>query len=115
MRIRHLALSVTACAMIGAAPGNAQLQPVQPHTPHPGSAALAAAANVVFVPVRLAVTAVGGLVGGMTGWLTAGNQRAAQDIWNLTDGQGFLQPQMLYGEEPLYIGDMQFRMHVTEP
>jgi hypothetical protein len=96
---------------------SAQLEPVVRRQPHPGSSALAAAANVVFMPVRFALAGVGGVLGGLTGWLTAGNENAARDIWGLPpfDGQTYLQPQMLYGEEPLMIGDLEYRMHITQP
>ena len=71
--------------------------------------------NVVFVPVRVAVTTVGAGLGGLTGRLTAGNEHAADDIWGLPpfDGQTYLQPEMMYGDEPLMIGDLEYRMHVT--
>ena len=69
---------------------------------HPGAAALAAVGNIVFMPVRVALAAVGGVLGGLTGWLTAGNEHAAHDIWRCRlDGQTYLQPEMMYGEEPL--------------
>ena len=69
------------------------------------------------MPVRVSLAAVGGVLGGLTGWLTAGNLHAAQDIWRLPpfDGQTHLQPEMMYGEEPLMIGELEFRMHVTQP
>ena len=94
-----------------------QLAPVERRQPHPGSAALAAVGNVLFVPVRVTFTTVGAVLGGLTGWLTAGNRNAAEDIWHLPpfDGQTHLQPEMLYGEEPLMVGELEYRMHVTNP
>jgi hypothetical protein len=101
----------------GAARAQMDLEPVTNREPHPGSAALAAIGNVVFMPIRFALVTVGGELGGLTGWLTAGNENAAHDIWRLPpfDGQTYLQPEMLYGEEPLMIGDLEYRMHVTQP
>jgi hypothetical protein len=29
------------------------------------------------------------------GWLTAGNRRAAQDVWGLVDGRQYLQPELM--------------------
>lgn len=114
MKVRWIA-SVLVGALLLAGAASAQLQPVVEREPRPGSATLAAVANVLFVPIRVAVTTVGAGLGGLTGWLTAGNQNAADDIWGLFDGQQYLQPEMMYGEEVLEMGHLQFRMHVTRP
>ena len=47
----------------------------------------------------------------------AGNVNAAHDIWRLPpfDGQTHLQPEMMYGEEPVMIGELEYRMHITPP
>jgi hypothetical protein len=122
MRAAPIALTVVAGAMlwVGSASAQmspAQLAPIERRQPHPGASALAAAGNIVFMPVRLSLAAVGGVLGGLTGWLTAGNENAARDIWRLPpfDGQTHLEPEMMYGEEPLMIGELEFRMHVTPP
>ena len=117
MKTVQIAVTVLACAMLYVGSARAQLAPEQNREPHPGSAALAAVGNIVFMPVRFALTAVGAELGGLTGWLTAGNKNAARDIWHLPpfDGQTYLQPEMLYGEEPLMVGQLEFRMHVTQP
>lgn len=115
MRIHHLALGVAAPVLLCVGLARAQMQPAPPPASHPGSALLAATGNIVFVPLRLAVTAVGAGLGGLTGWLTAGNKQAARDIWHLTDGQGYLEPATMYGAEPVEIGDLQFRLHLTKP
>ncbi len=117
MRAVRIALTLVAGAMLYVGSAQAQLAPVQKREPRPGSAALAAGANIVFMPVRVALAAVGAGLGGLTGWLTAGNKNAANDIWRLPpfDGQMYLQPEMLYGAEPLMIGDLEFRMHITGP
>ena len=108
---------MVAGAMLYVGSATAQLAPEVAREAHPGASALAAASNIVFMPVRVAVAAVGAELGGLTGWLTAGNTRAAQDIWGLPpfDGQMYLQPEMLYGEEPLMVGTLEYRMHVTKP
>lgn len=117
MRAVRIALTVVAGAMLYVASAQAQLAPVQNREPQPGAAALAAAGNIIFVPVRFVLAAVGGELGGLTGWLTAGNKNAAHDIWRLPpfDGQIFLQPEMMNGEEPLDVGTLEFRLHVTQP
>ena len=114
MKARWILPALVALAL-SAASVSAQLQPVQRRVPRPGSAALAATGNIIFMPLRLAFTTLGAGLGGLTGWLTAGNKGAANDIWGLFDGQGYLQPDMMYGEEPLEFGDLQFRLHVTKP
>ena len=113
----HMIVTLVAAALLWTGAASAQMDPAETREPHPGSAALAAAGTVVFMPIRFALVAVGGELGGLTGWLTAGNQNAAHDIWRLPpfDGQTYLEPEMLYGEEPLMIGDLEYRMHVTKP
>jgi hypothetical protein len=117
MRAARIALTAVVGALLYAGSAHAQLAPEQNREPRPGSAALAAAGNIVFMPVRVALAAVGAELGGLTGWLTAGNRDAADDIWGLPpfDGQMYLQPAMMHGEEPLQIGTLEFRMHITSP
>lgn len=115
MRAARYALPIIAGAVLSVGVVQAQLQPMQYREPRPGSAALAAVGNIIFMPVRVAVTAVGAELGGLTGWLTAGNRDAAHDIWGLFDGQQYLQPDMMYGQEPLEFGQYEFNMHVTKP
>jgi hypothetical protein len=116
MRIRLVALSVAASAMLFAGSVRAQeLQRETVRTRHPGAAAMAAIGNVVFAPVRFALTIVNAGVGGATGKLTAGDRQAASDVFGLTSGQGFLQPEMLTGTETLYVGETGYNLKVTEP
>ena len=120
MRAARIALTVVAGAMLCVGSASAQMSPVQMapverRVPHAAAAALAAAGNIVYMPVRVTLAAVGGVLGGLTGWLTGGNHDAAHDIWRLLDGQTHLQPEMMYGEEPLMLGELEFRMHVTQP
>ena len=116
MRAPRFVLAVLTGAMLCAGAAQAQeMQQVSYRQPHPGSSALAAVSNIIFMPVRVVVTAVGAELGGLTGWLTAGNTHAARDIWGLFDGQQYLQPDMMYGEEPVELGHYEFTMHATQP
>jgi len=112
----RIALVAVAGAMLYGAAAQAQMSPVQPREPRPGSSALAATGNIVFMPVRVAVTSVGAVLGGVTGWLTAGNVDAANDIWHLPpfDGNMYLQPEMMYGGEPVRFGQYEFHMRLTD-
>jgi hypothetical protein len=74
----------------------------------PDAALGAAVGNVVFLPVRLAVTTVGGVLGGFTGFMTAGNHDAADDVWDLFQGQNILTPDIVEGKEALRFGYMEF-------
>jgi len=113
---QHLIAAVTvACAMLYAGSVRAQLQPAEVRNPDPGTALAAAALNIVFVPVRVGVTAIGAGLGGLTGWLTAGNHEAANSVWYVFDGPQVLQPDMLYGKESVALGNLQFNMHLTDP
>jgi hypothetical protein len=70
---------------------------------HPAQAAgmslAAAGVNVVYFPLRLGLTIITAGVGGLTGWFTGGNKPAASSVWDLTDGQAFVTPAMLEGQE----------------
>jgi hypothetical protein len=105
---RGLAAVGLVALLAGAAP--AQMEAPVAREPHPGAALLAAFANIVFTPVRVAVTAVGAELGGVTGLLTAGNEKAANDVWGLFRGQNVLQPEVLQGREPLRFGTYECRL-----
>jgi hypothetical protein len=102
--------------MLFAAGARAQdLQPASVRTREPGAALLAAVGNVVFAPVRFAVTVVNAGLGGATGTLTLGDRYSAASVFGLTSGQGFLQPEMLTGRETLEVGEERYNLKVTEP
>jgi hypothetical protein len=115
MKAARIAIALVAAAMLYGGHVQAQSDPVQVREPRPGAATLAALGSVLYAPVRISLAAVGSVLGGLTGWLTAGNEQAAQDIWQLPpfDGQMFLQPDMMYGAEPVEWGQYSFRMHIT--
>lgn len=104
---------VTSLLLAAGAAAQQPLQPPQARTAHPGAAAMAAAGNVVFAPVRFAVTLFNAAAGGLTGFFTLDDARAADDVFALTSGQGFLQPEMLTGQESLQVGELRFNLQVT--
>ena len=61
----------------------------------------AAAVNVVYFPVRLAVTTLTAAAGGFTGFMIGGDLEAATAIWDSTDGQAYITPEILDGSEAL--------------
>jgi hypothetical protein len=65
---------------------------------------LATAINLVYFPVRLALTAVTAEVGGILGWINGGDPQSAQALWNVTDGPGVVRPAMLEGRESFRFG-----------
>ena len=57
--------------------------------------------SVVYFPVKLALGTAGALLGGISGWATGGNERAAEGIWRpLTGGSYFITPAVLDGKQP---------------
>jgi hypothetical protein len=66
----------------------------------PAAVVGAFAINLVYVPVRFAVTVVGALLGGIEGLISAGNEDAAETIWSLSDGSQVITPAMLEGRQP---------------
>jgi hypothetical protein len=71
--------------------------------PAPGAALAAAALNVVFMPMRLAVTVLFAELGGLTGFLNGGDEQAANDVWNLVGGGNFITPGFIQGKEPMHL------------
>ena len=59
-------------------------------------------ANVLYVPAKLVYAILGGLIGGGTYLVTAGNKQAADTVWRSAWGGDYVvTPQMLAGEQPL--------------
>ncbi len=111
MRIRRIVLTGLAGAMLVVAPVAADMAPMQPlpeRQPEPGAALAAAAANIVYVPVRLALTVCNAAVGGLTGLVTTNADHAADDVFTIADGQGVLQPENIEGREPVRVGEYYF-------
>ncbi len=57
--------------------------------------------SAVYFPVKLAVGVSGAVLGGISGFLTGGSERAAEGIWHPTvGGTYFITPAILAGEQP---------------
>jgi hypothetical protein len=57
--------------------------------------------SVLYFPLKFSVGTAGAVLGGVSGWATGGNERAAQGIWRpLTGGTYFITPQVMDGERP---------------
>jgi hypothetical protein len=110
MRQLLVAMTFTASAMLFVAAAGAQqpMQPASARSPQPGMAALAAVSNVVYAPVRFAVTVVNAAVGGVTGLLTLNDVSAADDVFAIGTGPGFLQPEMLSGQRSVEAGELRY-------
>jgi len=58
--------------------------------------------NVLYIPAKLVYALLGGIVGGGTYLVTAGNQQAADTVWRSALGGDYVvTPQMLAGQEPI--------------
>jgi hypothetical protein len=70
--------------------------------PGAGYGAGALLCNVLYIPAKLVYALLGGLVGGGTYLITAGNMQAANTVWRSSLGGDYVvTPQMLAGEQPL--------------
>ena len=57
--------------------------------------------SVGYFPVKLVVGVAGAVLGGASGFLTGGNERAAEGIWRpMTGGTYFITPEVLDKERP---------------
>lgn len=60
-------------------------------------------ANVFYIPAKVVYAAVGGVTGGLTYALTAGNTDAAQKVWVASGGGDYvLSPAQLQGREKIH-------------
>jgi|SRR5208282_9329 len=70
--------------------------------PGAGYGAAALVGNAVYIPAKLVYAVVGGLVGGGTWLVTAGNTQAANTVWRSSLGGDYvLTPQMVAGQQPI--------------
>jgi hypothetical protein len=70
--------------------------------PGAGYGAGALLCNVLYIPAKLVYAILGGLVGGGTYLITAGNQQAANTVWRSALGGDYVvTPQMLAGQQPI--------------
>ena len=77
---------------------------VQGSAPDAGASLLAALSNIVYFPLRFAITMVTAEVGGFTGFMTGGDEAAAESVWQSTEGQACITPEVIEGREPLRFG-----------
>ncbi len=85
-----------------------QTQPLQPVQPEPtlgsefAKGVTAPVINLFYFPLKLVVGIVGAELGGISGWATGGDERAAEGIWRpMTGGTYFITPQIIEGGWPL--------------
>jgi hypothetical protein len=70
--------------------------------PGAGYGAGALLCNVLYIPAKLVYALLGGIVGGGTYLITAGNLQTANTVWRSALGGDYVvTPQMLAGEQPL--------------
>lgn len=60
-------------------------------------------ASVVYFPFKFTLGTLGAALGGISGFATGGNERAAEGIWwPTTAGRYFITPAVVSGEEPFW-------------
>lgn len=103
-RLQQLAVAmmVTALTAISAQAQERDFTPVR--EPQPRVALSAAVINVFFLPFRLPVTVAGAVAAGATGWLTAGNREAADDVFAIFDGTQVITPAVIEYRERYSFG-----------
>jgi len=99
-RLRLIAVAMTVTALVASGAYAADDDFTPPREPQPRAALTATLMNALFLPIRFPVTVVGAWTAGLTGFLTAGNQHAADDVFGLVDGSQFITPAMLEQREP---------------
>src|ERR1700685_2236435 len=70
--------------------------------PGAGYGAGALVCNLLYIPAKMTYAILGGIVGGGTYLVTAGNQTAANTVWRSSLGGDYVvTPQMLAGQQPI--------------
>lgn len=114
MALQRLVTTVALVALLAASAGAEMTVPAERQS-LPGAAAVAMFSNLVYVPIRFAVTVVSAELGGLTGFLTGGNKANAEDIWGVFDGQAILTRPMVQGEEPVRFGRYEHSIYLITP
>lgn len=96
-------IAALAVVLAGTARGEEPAPIARTHSP--GLAASAALLNIVYVPPRVALTAVNAFLGAFAGFITFGDKSAADAIWGLTNGPQVITPEMLEGTERWHLGE----------
>lgn len=103
MRVCRGAVAVLLFAVVLATSAVAQEPGAKIQRSHnPRLVGTAVIVNMFYVPVRLMLVAVGGVLGGFAGFITLGDRAAAESIWGLTDGSAVITPEMLEGTEAFH-------------
>ena len=98
-RLQQLAMATAvALLMVGSAwAQEGDFAPAREPQPRVGLSAMVI--NAFFVPLRFPVTVAGAVAAGATGWLTAGNRNAADDVFGLVDGTQVITPAIIENRE----------------
>src|SRR5258705_7501325 len=85
-----------------------QTQPLQAVQPEPtlgsefAKGVIAPVLSLFYFPLKLVVGVSGAVLGGISGWATGGDERAAEGVWRpMTGGTYFITPQIIEGGWPL--------------
>jgi hypothetical protein len=98
-RLRQLAMATTVVALLANGARAADDGFAPPREPQPRAALTATLMNALYLPIRFPITVLGAWTAGLTGFLTAGNKHAANDIFGLVDGSQVITPAMLEKRE----------------
>lgn len=100
-RARRLTAGVLALALLAGAgsPARAEERSLAEQL---GLGLVAGVGSLVYFPVKLAYSFLGGLVGGLTYVVTLGDEETANAVWEPTLGGSYLiTPDIVAGDEPL--------------
>ena len=102
--MKHVCIGLLGLSLILSSPdlSAAQQQQTSRSTPAEfGYGVVSPVLSAVYFPIKFSVGVVGAVLGGVSGMLTGGSERAAQGIWRPTaGGTYFITPDVLSGEEP---------------
>jgi hypothetical protein len=102
-RNRIAAAALTALLHCGTAHAEDGSLKNEGHRPDPGLAIASALLNVLFLPIRLPLTIIGAEFAGLSGFLSAGDEHVANDVFGLVDGTQIITPKVLKGHEPFRV------------
>lgn len=105
--VRSCALAVVVAATLSV-PAVAGAQEAKQAGRDAGLGLATVVANIFYIPAKVGYAAVGGLTGGLTYALTAGNLDAAQKVWVASGGGDYvLSTNHLQGREKIHFSGTQ--------
>jgi hypothetical protein len=101
VRMKMMLSGIVVAGLLGPSLGIAHPPPGRTPSGEFARGVAAPVLSVVYFPVKFGVGVAGAVLGGVSGFLTGGDDRAAEGIWHpMVGGTYFITPAVLEGDQP---------------